>query len=98
MLLKEKAFYIRGFVLAFSCVHFILCQNFFIYLQAFLVKYVPQNIELVMLRTRLKRQKDLWIKNRVEEGLKNLIYFQNKSHVNKVRLQNFNLLNTYCKT
>ena len=51
-----------------------------------------------MLRTRLKRQKDLWIKTRVEEGLKNLIYFQNKSYVNKVRLQNFNLRNTKHKT
>ena len=91
-------FYTKVFTLSFICVHFILIQNLFIYLKAFLVKYVPQNIELVMLRTRLKRQKDLWIKNRVEEGLENLIYFQNKSYVNKVRQQNFDIQNTYCKT
>ena len=90
-------FYTKVFILSFICVHFILIQHLFLYLKAFLVKYVPQNIELVMLRTRLKRQKDLWIKNRVEEGLENLIYFQNKSYVNKVRQQNFNTQSSYCK-
>ena len=61
------------------------------------MKFVPQKVELVMLRTRLKRQKDLWIKNRVEEGLKNLIYFQNKNYVNKVSILFLCVLNSLMK-